>query len=242
MKISVVIPAYNETLFLDQCLLSLANQSRPADEIIVVDNNSTDTTRVIALSHGVIVIDEAMQGIWAAASRGYDAAHGDIIARCDADSILPADWLARIESTMSDAAVDAVTGPGHFYDIPIVKAKIADVLYMKAYFFVAGSALAYPPLFGSNFAMRKDAWERARTTVHASREDIHDDLDLSFHITETASIKYDAAMVVGISGRPFKDVRGMARRYPKGFRSIFIHWPEQAPWRRSRQTVTKQGR
>src|SRR5690554_7959832 len=95
--ISVVIPAKDDAEFLDRCLFSLSIQTRPADEIIVVDNNSTDDTAAVARRHGVEPILETQPGITAAASAGYDAASGDIIARCDTDSRLPADWLEGIE-------------------------------------------------------------------------------------------------------------------------------------------------
>lgn len=155
MKISVVIPAFNEEKLLEKSLESLRAQHRPADEIIVVDNNSTDATAAVAKAYGATVIHEPQQGIYPVARAGYDAAHGDVIARCDADSILPANWLQIIEDSFtSDAALGAVTGPGDFYGISAVRAKLAKLWYMYAYFMLVGSALARWPVFGSNFAMR----------------------------------------------------------------------------------------
>src|SRR5690606_3738596 len=134
MKITVVVPAYNEEAYLGACLSSLHAQSRPADEIIVVDNNSTDQTETIARRYSATVISEKRQGIWAASRAGYDAASGDVIARCDADSVLPCDWIERIEAAFSSHEVLAVTGPGKFYGAPRIICLFADTLYMKAYF------------------------------------------------------------------------------------------------------------
>lgn len=236
MKISVVIPVYNEAEVIEACLQSLKNQTRPADEIIIVDNNSTDTTAAIAAATSAKVITEKNQGIWAASSTGYNAATGDVITRCDADSILPPDWLAKIERHFNiSQATGAVTGPGTFYDCSPFIARLADIFYMRAYFRLVGAALRHPPLFGSNFAMRRTSWESVRDAVHNQQENIHDDIDLSFHLGAEAIISYDPTLIAGISSRPFKHSGSMVTRYSKGFRSIFIHWPDDAPWNRKRR-------
>lgn len=240
MKISVVIPAYNEELQITDCLESLVRQSRPADEIIVVDNNSTDQTAAFAAASGAKVVSESRQGIWAAASTGYDAAAGDIIARCDADSRLPVDWLVRIEESFdADPKLGAVTGPGVFYDTGVIGRRAAAIWYMRAYFLTVGAALAHPPLFGSNMAMRRSLWTEVRGETHVDREDIHDDIDLSYHIGRHGRIRYDNNLKVGISYRPMRALGGLPGRYTKGFRSIFIHWPQEAPWIRIRRRARR---
>lgn len=232
MKITVVVPAYNEEVYLGACLESLHRQSRPADEILVVNNNSIDQTEAIARRYSATVISEKRQGIWAASRAGYSAANGDVIARCDADSVLPHDWLERIEGAFSQNHVIAVTGPGNFYGTSKIVCRLADVLYMKAYFISVGAALGHPPLFGSNFAMRKTAWLAAKKQTHHNREDIHDDIDLSYHLPGKKPVVYDPDLRVLISARPLFQASGMVNRYQKGFRSIVLHWPAHAPWRR----------
>src|SRR6266436_4982028 len=96
-SISVVIPALNDASMLKVCLAALASQRRAADEIIVVDNGSSDDTAEVARAAGALVLTELRRGIYPATSTGYDAATGDIIARLDADSIPGPDWLERIE-------------------------------------------------------------------------------------------------------------------------------------------------
>src|SRR5688572_29893593 len=114
--ISVIVPCLNDAGFLGACLDALALQTRPADEIVVVDNGSTDATAAVARSAGARVVDEPMRGIWPATAAGFDAASGDLLARLDADSVPAPDWLAEVERRM--AAADrptAVTGSGQFY-------------------------------------------------------------------------------------------------------------------------------
>jgi glycosyltransferase involved in cell wall biosynthesis len=86
MKVTVVIPAYNAGQFLNQTLESVYRQSLPADEVILVDDCSTDATREIALQYGVRVLSTGVNSGHAAARNiGIDAAGGDLIAWIDAD-------------------------------------------------------------------------------------------------------------------------------------------------------------
>jgi glycosyltransferase involved in cell wall biosynthesis len=229
MKISVVISVYNEQEMLPDCLDSLQLQTRSADEVIVVDNNSTDTSVAIARQFGVKVVREKKQGIWAARHTGYDAAQGDIIVCTDADARFPKDWLKNIEKGFAKNKVIAVVGPGEFYDSSAPINKVANWLYMKPYFFLTQLALTTKPLFGSNFALRKSVWNKVRNDVHSGREDIFDDLDLTHHIIPYGKILYSEQCKNYISIRPLKSPLGMLCRYEKGLRSMYIHWPSQSP-------------
>lgn len=98
-KISVIIPAYNEQEYLAACLDALAHQTFPRKdfEIIVVDNNSTDTTSEIARTHGADhVILETRKGTNQARQTGFEHASGRVIAFLDADCVPPDFWLERI--------------------------------------------------------------------------------------------------------------------------------------------------
>jgi len=218
---------------LERCLAALLRQSRPADEIIVVDNASTDATAAVARGLGAAVVTESRPGITAAASRGYDAATGDIIARCDADSLVPTDWLERIERTLADHPdAVAVTGPATFYDLSRLGDLLARVLYLGAYFLSAGAALAGIPLFGSNFAMTGDLWRSVSPGVPRDEPELHDDFDLSYRIRPGLRVLYDRALVVKISGRPFRSFTAMRRRSRRGWTTMRRHFPAQLPHRR----------
>lgn len=98
MRLSVVVPAFNEELWIGRCLASLARQETAYDvEVIVVDNNSTDRTVEIAESFpNVRVVRESRQGLVCARQAGQVAARGEVVAHTDADSELPPDWVQRI--------------------------------------------------------------------------------------------------------------------------------------------------
>lgn len=95
---SVIIPAYNEEKLLPATLakLRLAMDSIPKrGETIVVDNNSTDNTPVIAKQHGAEVIFEPCRQIAKARNSGAKAARGVFFIFLDADTILPPPLLQK---------------------------------------------------------------------------------------------------------------------------------------------------
>lgn|SRR5215204_689371 len=122
VRLSVVIPAYNEGSYLDASLTSLRQQDFSGSyEVIVVDNNSTDDTAAIASAHGARVLHEPRRGVCVARERGTRAAPGEIVISTDADTVHPADWLTRLDAQFqrNDGAI-AVAGPCRYADPPVV--------------------------------------------------------------------------------------------------------------------------
>lgn len=111
MTISVVIPAYNEEKYIPATLESVNRLARKPNEIIVIDGGSTDNTKKVSQKHGARVVTIAHRGIGFARQKGLEAASCDIIAFTDADTIVPVDWLTKIEETLSRKHVVAVYGP-----------------------------------------------------------------------------------------------------------------------------------
>lgn len=207
--VSIVIPAYNEQETIRACVQAAIDQTVPADEIIVVDNRSTDNTarilRDIQEEHPqvplIVLRQDDLQGITPTRNVGFDAATSDIIGRIDCDTILEPNWVEEVHKAFRDPSVDAATGPVIYYDMPLRRyiAK-ADNTLRKAIFKLATS---YKFLFGTNMALRREAWWAVRDETCMDEENLmHEDLDLSVHLYD-AGFKaiYAPDMLVGMSAR-----------------------------------------
>lgn len=88
-SLTVVIPCYNAAPFLRECLDSVFNQTHPPDEVILVNDGSTDSSHQIAASYGekIKIISQENQGVSAARNRGILEATSDWVAIQDADDI-----------------------------------------------------------------------------------------------------------------------------------------------------------
>lgn len=97
LKISVVLVTYNRAPMLNDVLTSLTVQSRQPDEVVVVDNCSTDETRKVIESFGkklnIKYVYEDQQGIPFARNAGVRNASGDILVFTDDDCVAEWDWL-----------------------------------------------------------------------------------------------------------------------------------------------------
>lgn len=223
-RVSVIIPVKDDEELLERCLRALSLQTVPPHEIVVVDNGSETSPEATASRWGARCIVESAPGIPAASAAGFDAARERIIARLDADSIPDTDWCARIvDAFEADPALVAITGPGVFPSLSPVMSRIIDVIYMRAYFGVFSRVIGRVPVFGSNFAMSADAWRQARTAFHRDDPEVHDDLDLSFHLPRTGPVRFDPRLTVGISARPFARPLAFLRRIWRGFRTVHVN-------------------
>lgn len=154
-SVTVVIPAFNEEKRIGQCLEALTRQTYTKPyTVIVVDNNSTDNTRKIALSFPrVRVLSEKQKGYVFAVKSGVEKSKTPILAITDSDTKPSATWLETIMSHFeADPQLIASGGPSYFYDGPhLLRATYNALSYI------------YPPMFnprlsGMNMAFRRSAY------------------------------------------------------------------------------------
>lgn len=207
LKISVVVPAYNEEKTIARTLRSLLEQSLPADqyEIILVDNNSTDNTVKIAETFPRIrIIHESTAGVGAARRRGWLEAKGIIIASTDADCEAPRNWLRKTVGYFdTHKDVVAVSSGYLFYDRNFFINGIVRIFersLVALSWFLAGGVMA---LTANNMAVRKEVYDR--TAGIDAELKFGEDLNLAKKLHPYGEIKWVFNNRVKTSARRYQD-------------------------------------
>lgn len=231
LTLSIVIPAYNEERYIKQCLDAIAAQTVAPDEVIVVDNNSTDATADIAKRYDFVkLLHESKQGIAYARDRGFDAAASDLIGRIDADTRLPEDWTKQVKNFYADSshAHAAVTGDCRFYNLHT--GGLTAWFYTLLVFKINRLLIGYYFPWGSSSAFPAELWHTVRNETH-DRPDIHEDLDLGIHFARHGfKTHYTKHLRVGAAAKRVITMRGelwgWLLRWPRTFRIHGIKtWP-----------------
>jgi glycosyltransferase involved in cell wall biosynthesis len=236
MRLSFVVPAYNEEAYLPACLESILSQidlaptSLPATcEIIVVNNASTDRTREVALRYpGVIVVDEPRKGLTFARQAGFAASSGALIANVDADSRLTPHWVANVLSTFAKSEAEAASnpdarilaafsGPLVYYDLTPRQRVLVHVFYMTAwacyatnrYLLRVGSMVQ-----GGNFVVNRAALE-AIGGFNTAISFYGEDTDIARRLNTVGEVRFTFDLKMSSSARRLKSegMLTMAARY-----------------------------
>lgn len=108
---AAVIPLYNRRDLIGETLLSLKHQGRAFDELIVVDDGSTDdSAEIVRRDHpDVTLIQTPNAGVQAARNRGVEEAKSKWIVFCDSDDLLEQNYLSLVERAMkTDQTIEAL--------------------------------------------------------------------------------------------------------------------------------------
>jgi cellulose synthase/poly-beta-1,6-N-acetylglucosamine synthase-like glycosyltransferase len=168
MKISFVIPAYNEELRIGKCLAAVVEEIARHEyetEIIVVNNASTDRTAAIASAIGnVHVVEEPRKGLTRARQAGFAASTGELIANVDADTMLPNGWLKTVvDAFEKDDNLVALSGPFIYHDASFLYGVWVRAFYAVGYvtyLFTRFVLQMGSMLQGGNFVVRKSALQK----------------------------------------------------------------------------------
>ena len=222
MRLSFVIPAFNEEAYLGDCIESILRQTAHctvSTEVIVVNNASTDGTRDVALRYpGVRLVDEPRKGLTAARQAGFAACSGELIANVDADSRLPAGWLAQVLHTFEEEpGLCALSGPLVYYDLSQRQRLLVKVFYAMAwttyitnrYVLRVGSMVQ-----GGNFVLERRALERIGG-FNLSIAFYGEDTDIARRLNDIGKVRFTFDLKMSSSARRLKKegIFTMAWRY-----------------------------
>lgn len=219
--VAVVVPARNEARTLPRLLPALTAQVRPGDEVVVVDDSSTDGTAQVAAELGarVVAAPQPPAG-WAgkphACVTGVTATTAPVLVFLDADLIPAPDLLDRLAAEVAhrpDAAVSVQ--PWHDMVRPVERLSLVPNLVVvmgTGAFGPLGPSAAGPVAFGPVFACRRDAYERnGGHSHHSVRHAVVEDLAMARLFENSA---------------PYLGARSDTtfRMYPDGVRAVWRGW------------------
>ncbi len=220
MKVSVVIPAYNEEKLIVRCLNALKKQTLKPFEIIVVDNNSSDNTAKFAREMGVKVITQKKQGTIFARDLGFNTAKGDIIARIDADTTVPKNWIEDLtKHFVQNPNLIALSGPTVFEDNKFNNLLIAEKPFLVTWRLLFG----HDVLYGPNMALTKKAWDKIKNNVCLTDKEVHEDFDVAIHLGDIneGEILFDKDFKVTVSERRWRDKKSYYE-YPERYLKTIV--------------------
>ena len=187
MKISVIIPVFNSSKLLNETLQAISSGSRATDELIVVDDRSTDDSAAIAEQFGahVIVMPE---NVGPAACRNHAAlfANGDILVFLDADTCVHSDTLERIhQHLVTDPDLTAIIGS---YDDTLSDPGLCSQYRNLAHCYVHHSANRSALTFWSGCgAVRRTAFIEAAGFDERYRRPSIEDIEFGYRITDSGA-------------------------------------------------------
>ena len=230
MRISILIPCYNEERTIKACIESCIYQIRKPDEIIIVDDGSTDKSPEILKSFGkkikVVRTPRNTGNKSKAQEYGLKFVTGDVFIATDADTILHCSFVKNVEKDFRDKKVAAVAGYVKSlrhnwltacreleYVIGQDIHKLAQS-YLDAVFVIPGCACAF----------RTEAFRKYVTFDH---DTLTEDLDFTYKLHENKlKIKYNKSAVCYTQDPDnLKSyINQMKRWYSGGWQNLKKHW------------------
>lgn len=192
--------------------MSIQAQTVMPDEVIVVDNNSTDATAAVAAQFPFVrILHEPKQGVVHARNTGFNAARGSILGRIDADTLLAPNWVETVLSTFRATDAAAITGSVCYHAVPFARFFSGVDKAFRGY--LAWSLGGEVALQGANLAIRRDVWRTVRSHL-CNKGGMHEDFDLAIHVYAAGYVNlYIPQMVASITFRQAASRSGAFARY-----------------------------
>jgi len=211
LRVSLIMTLLNEAESLPALFASIAFQSRPPDQIVVVDAGSSDATLTLlaeyAINLPVQVVSAPGVNIAQGRNLAIAAAEGEVIAATDGGVRLSREWLAELIAPFSEASVQAVSGffqadPQTTFEVALGATTLPDLAEIEPAHFLPSSR---------SIAFRKTAWQ----TVGGYPEwlDYCEDLLFDFALRAYTGAPFPFAAAAVASYRPRSNLRSFWRQY-----------------------------
>ena len=208
MKLSVVIPAYNEENYIGRCLQAVLREAAACGypvEVVVVDNASTDATAEVAGRFpGVRLVREPRKGLSRARQKGYMESTGDIIANIDADTIMPRGYVRTLMRRFEkESRLACLTGPFEYYDLSPLARVFTTFFYLSSflpniigqYVLKIGAAAQ-----GGNFSVRRTALDKIGG-FDTSIDFYGEDTDVATRLSRVGNVRFSFRLAIKTSAR-----------------------------------------
>lgn len=227
--ISVIVPAYNEEVVLENCLRSIARSAYPDFEVICVDDGSSDGTFALASRLAdelpqLTAVRQENAGKGAALNRGMAMATGEVLVLVDADGVFGADTLTEMVRGFTDPNIGAVCGDDRPVNLDRVQTRFLALISH------VGTGLLrralhvlrmLPVVSGNTGAFRRDVLEQ---TGPLRTDTVGEDLELTWRV-------YRAGYVVA-----FRPTALVYAESPSTVRGL---WKQRVRWARGLLQVTR---
>jgi glycosyltransferase involved in cell wall biosynthesis len=228
MKLSVVIPAYNEENYIGPCLKAVckeAGRSGHDVEIIVVNNASTDRTAEVAAGFpGVKVVAEPRKGLSRARDTGCRAAHGELIMNVDADCLMPRGYISQVLPHFENPRLALLSGPFFYYDMP-QPVQIGSMFFYLFQFLpnVIGQRILGLGAIaqGGNFVVRRCMLEKAGG-FNTAIDFYGEDTDIAIRLSRIGLVRFSMRLLMRSSARRLLKEGLLSAGYLAGINIIFM--------------------
>ncbi len=193
LKISVVMPAFNEEKRIADTLKTVLNQDFKGEyEVVVCDNNSSDKTSQVAEKFNVKVVKELKKGSRFAYDRAIKESSGDLILITNADVILPINWISRILEEYRDSEIVGVGTRVDFYDCPTWVKKIFNFMW---------NINPKKAMWGTSMSVRREYFDKIGGFDNGVNT--NEDAIFSLLLEKHGKVKFIEDVVVLMDGRRF---------------------------------------
>jgi GT2 family glycosyltransferase len=183
-RVSVVIPLHNGGDDLCRCLQALAASIQPPDEVIVVDDASTDGSAALARTLGarVLTLSHGPQGPAVARNRGAAVAQGDILVFLDADVAISPDAMDQIVAAFRREP-DLAALFGSYDDAPAATDFLSQYKNLFHHYVHQTACEEASTFFGACGAIRRDVFLALGGYDERYRQPSIEDIELGYRLT-----------------------------------------------------------